>query len=77
MSSEVVFWIVVGISSVTLIASAHSVLWSATAGWHYANIRALRAQGLNAYRRRQDNPPWYVRYTAWLDEKLGRKKGDS
>lgn len=77
MSTEVVFWIVVGISSASVIASAHSVLWSATARWHHANIRALRTQGRNAYRRRQDNPPWYVRYTAWLNKKLDRKKGDS
>lgn len=69
-----VFWIVVGISAVSLIASAHTFMWTMCTAWHLKGAQIVRTQGINAYRRHQASPPWYIRYSAWLDRRVFRKK---
>lgn len=53
------------ISALAVVISAHSVLYSATTGYH---LRRLRTDEWDLPR------PWYVRYTDWLDKHLPEPK---
>lgn len=68
------FWIIVTFSVISTIASAHTVMWTKCTAWHLEGLRILRSDGINAYRRRKADPPWYIRYSAWLDRYVFRKK---
>lgn len=51
-----------------LFCCAQAALHLASARWYGGNIAVLDEHGLGeVYERRKASPPWYVRYTQWLE----------
>lgn len=71
--------IYVALWTVTAVFLAHAVVFTLTTGWTYKNI-SLTWRGVNdpsakeLLERREANPPWFKRYSDWLDERLARIK---
>lgn len=62
----------VACSIVTLVACFHTIVWSRCTTWHLRNAN-LAYRDRPAYLRREKNPPWFVRYSNWLDRVVFRK----
>lgn len=73
--------IYVALWTVTAALLGHAVVFNLTTAWTYKNIALIwrgvhdpEAKALLA--RREANPPWFKRYSDWIDGRLARlKKG--
>lgn len=72
-------FIYIALWTVTAIFLAHAVVFNLTTAWTYKNIELIwrgvhdpEAKALLAHR--EANPPWFKRYSDWLNERLDRIK---
>lgn len=61
------------LSALAVLCLVHASIFSTCAGWHGDNIRYIYTDRAE-YERRKANPPWYIRYSAWLDANIFRGK---
>lgn len=55
--------------TIAAILLAHAPIFFTAAQWHY-NCIPIIWNDWDAYLERAANPPWYIRYTNWLEAKI-------
>jgi hypothetical protein len=68
MSDTIIFWSLVSLSA---IGFAHSVVFGLCARWHKQNADMIDID-YATYRARKASPPWFIRYSRWVDRKVKR-----
>lgn len=61
------------LSGLSVLFLAHSIMWLTCAKWYQEGIPYIYTDSAE-YERRKANPPWYIRYSTWLDAHIFRGK---